>query len=157
MRARSVSSSLPAAPTNGSPCRSSLKPGASPTIITSAGQRPTPGTAWVRVAYRPQSLQDRMVSWSSLRELAGIIGERFGDPGGPDSGEATSSGASALLIRERAAHELSPKMGRMGAEDPPTRSSAESPFPGERPEHQMKKTRVESPRVTCGSCRKFDG
>src|SRR5213080_3886625 len=66
MRASSVSSSLPAAPTNGSPCRSSLKPGASPTIITSAGQGPTPGTAWVRVAYRPQSLQDRMVSWSSL-------------------------------------------------------------------------------------------
>ena len=31
------------------------------------------------------------------------------------------------------------------------------PFPGERPEHHMKKTRVEAPRVTCGSCRKFDG
>src|SRR5438477_11228223 len=30
-------------------------------------------------------------------------------------------------------------------------------FPGERPEHHMKKTRVDSPRVTCGSCRKFDG
>src|SRR5690348_12789238 len=52
MRPSSVSSSLPAGPTNGSPCRSSLKPGASPTIITSAGQGPTPGTAWVRVACR---------------------------------------------------------------------------------------------------------
>jgi hypothetical protein len=30
-------------------------------------------------------------------------------------------------------------------------------FAGERPEHHMKKTRVENPRVTCGSCRKFDG
>src|SRR5207245_10933524 len=30
-------------------------------------------------------------------------------------------------------------------------------FPGERPEHHMKKVRVEAPKVTCGSCRKFDG
>src|SRR2546425_66670 len=46
------------------------------------------------------------------------IGERFGDPGGPDPGEATSSAASASSMRERAAQELSPDMGRMGAEDP---------------------------------------
>jgi putative Holliday junction resolvase len=39
--------------------------------------------------------------------------------GRPDSGEATSSGASASkVIRRRAAQELNPKMGRMGAEDP---------------------------------------
>src|ERR1700687_675220 len=38
-----VSSSLPAAPTNGSPCRSSLKPGASPTIRMAGGQGPHPG------------------------------------------------------------------------------------------------------------------
>src|SRR5437899_1135631 len=66
MRASSVSSSLPAAPTNGSPCRSSLKPGASPTIIRSAGQGPTPGTACVRVASRPQLLHDLTVSWSRI-------------------------------------------------------------------------------------------
>src|SRR5438094_7547793 len=48
------------------------------------------------------------------------LGERFGDPGGPDPGEATSSAASASIIRERAAQELSPEMGRMGAEDPST-------------------------------------
>src|SRR5256886_17150266 len=41
------------------------------------------------------------------------LGERFGDPGGPDPGEATSSAASASSMRE-----LSPEMGRMGAEDP---------------------------------------
>src|SRR6266581_5332113 len=73
MRASSVSSSLPAAPTNGSPCRSSLKPGASPTIITSAGHGPIPGTACVRVACSPQFLQDRMVWWSwvsSIGELS---------------------------------------------------------------------------------------
>src|SRR5207302_11082671 len=109
MRASSVSSSLPAAPTNGSPCRSSLKPGASPTIIRSAGHGPTPGTACVRVACRPQLLHDLMVSWSRRRELLGVIGEIFGDPGGPDPGEATSSAASALEIRERAAQELSPE------------------------------------------------
>src|SRR5713101_2450265 len=64
MRPSSVSSSLPAAPTNGSPCLSSLNPGASPTIITSAGHGPMPGTAWVRVACSPQFLQALMVSWS---------------------------------------------------------------------------------------------
>src|SRR5256712_5839016 len=46
------------------------------------------------------------------------LGERFGDPGGPDPGEATSSAASASSMRQRAAQELSPEMGRMGAEDP---------------------------------------
>ena len=30
-------------------------------------------------------------------------------------------------------------------------------FAGERPEDHMKKTRAESPRVTCGTCRMFDG
>src|SRR5437879_10138700 len=82
MRASSVSSSLPAAPTNGSPCRSSLKPGASPTIIRSAGQGPTPGTACVRVACRPQLLHDLTVSWSrisswgALSDFDSTLGER---------------------------------------------------------------------------------
>src|SRR6202011_1707647 len=60
----SVSSSFPAAPTNGSPCRSSLKPGASPTIMMSAGQGPTPGTACVRVAWSPHFTQARISVWS---------------------------------------------------------------------------------------------
>src|SRR5690348_5452294 len=72
MRASSVSRSLPAAPTNGSPCRSSLKPGASPTIMIVAGQGPTPGTAWVRVACSPQFLHDRMVSWSWFRAVGAL-------------------------------------------------------------------------------------
>src|SRR5438270_5883250 len=57
MPARSVSSSFPAWPTKGFPCRSSLKPGASPTIMIWAGQGPLPGTALVRVAWSPQRVQ----------------------------------------------------------------------------------------------------
>src|SRR6516225_9217290 len=72
MRASRVSSSLPAAPTNGSPCRSSLKPGASPTIITLVGHGPTPGTACVRVACSPQFLQARMVSWSRTSSVGAL-------------------------------------------------------------------------------------
>ena len=30
-------------------------------------------------------------------------------------------------------------------------------FPGEDPRHHMRKTRVERPKVSCGSCRQFDG
>ena len=30
-------------------------------------------------------------------------------------------------------------------------------FDGERPEHHMKKTRAQNSRVTCGTCRMFDG
>jgi hypothetical protein len=54
------------------------------------------------------------------RGAAENLDERFGDPGGPDPGEAPSSGASASCMRERAAQELNPEMGRMGAEDPST-------------------------------------
>src|SRR5439155_24665907 len=63
----SVSSSLPAAPTKGLPCMSSLKPGASPTIITSAGQGPVPGTACVRVAWSPHWVQARICALSRSR------------------------------------------------------------------------------------------
>jgi hypothetical protein len=30
----------------------------------SAGHGPTPGTAWVRVAWRPQFVHERIVVWS---------------------------------------------------------------------------------------------
>src|SRR5258708_13252164 len=58
------------------------------------------------------------------RGAAENLDERFGDPGGPDPGEATSSAASASCMRERAAQSLNPQMGRMGAEDPSTAFSA---------------------------------
>jgi hypothetical protein len=48
--ASSVSRRRPAAPTKGRPWTSSLKPGASPTIMMSAGTGPLPGTACVRLA-----------------------------------------------------------------------------------------------------------
>ena len=49
---------------------------------------------------------------------AKVDDERFGEPGGSDPGEATSSAANASHMRERASQELNPEMCRMGAEDP---------------------------------------
>src|SRR5580765_6898727 len=49
MPARSLPSSCPAAPTNGTPCLSSWNPGASPTNIRSAAGEPEPKTTCVRV------------------------------------------------------------------------------------------------------------
>src|SRR6266581_3128976 len=48
MPSSSLPSSFPAAPTNGTPCLSSWKPGASPTNIRSAVGEPEPKTTWVR-------------------------------------------------------------------------------------------------------------
>src|SRR5438105_3577385 len=48
MPASSFDSSCPAAPTNGTPCLSSWKPGASPTNISSAAGLPEPKTTCVR-------------------------------------------------------------------------------------------------------------
>jgi hypothetical protein len=90
--------------------------------------------ARLRVAARRRGLELRLsgagaalVDLIALCGLAGVLccgvrpetfGERFGDPGGPDPGEATSSGAMASEMPERAAQELNPEMGRMGAEAP---------------------------------------
>src|SRR5947208_5321982 len=54
---RSWSSSFPAWPTNGKPCLSSWKPGASPTNIRSASGSPTPKTTWVRPSASRQRVQ----------------------------------------------------------------------------------------------------
>ncbi len=35
--------------------------------------------------------------------------------------------------------------------------SEQEGFPGERPDHLMRKLARSNPRVTCGSCRQFDG
>src|SRR6266542_2070047 len=55
--ARSLSSSFPAWPTNGMPCLSSWKPGASPTNIRSAFGSPTPKTTCVRPSARRHRVQ----------------------------------------------------------------------------------------------------
>src|SRR3954447_21044216 len=63
----SVSSSRPAWPTNGSPCWSSLAPGASPTNIRSASAWPEPKTTVVRVlASCGQRVQTRACSQTAL-------------------------------------------------------------------------------------------
>ena len=58
----SFESSLPAAPTNGTPFLSSWKPGASPTNISSAVGEPAPKTTWVRVCASAQRVQP--ATWS---------------------------------------------------------------------------------------------
>src|ERR1700674_4845002 len=73
----------------------------------------------------PRTYRGRSPRPPGARGAAENLDERFGDPGGPDPGEATSSAASASSMRERAAQELNPEMGRMGAEDPSTAFSAE--------------------------------
>src|SRR6266700_710788 len=53
----STSRSCPEGPTNGRPCLSSWKPGASPTNITSAVGLPWPNTTWVRLSCNRQRVQ----------------------------------------------------------------------------------------------------
>src|SRR5450759_4761759 len=77
--------------------------------------------------------RERGDSPRAARGAAENLGERFGDPGGPDPGEATSSAASASSMRERAAQELNPEMGHLGAEDPSTAFSAAPLGPGYAP------------------------
>src|SRR6202521_618165 len=72
----------------------------------------------------PRTYRGRSPRPPGARGAAENLDERFGDPGGPDPGEATSSAASASSMRERAAQSLNPEMGRMGAEDPSTAFSA---------------------------------
>src|SRR6516164_5315514 len=60
--ASSFVSSLPAAPTNGIPCLSSWKPGASPTNIRSALEEPTPKTTCVRDSASAHDVQPATTS-----------------------------------------------------------------------------------------------
>src|SRR3954447_16967717 len=63
--ASSLSSSFPAWPTNGTPCLSSWKPGASPTNIRSACGLPAPNTTCVRPCASPQRVQTAVAAPSS--------------------------------------------------------------------------------------------
>src|ERR671937_1521821 len=69
--ASSWSSSLPAAPTNGTPCLSSWKPGASPTNIRSASGSPEPKTTWVRPCASAQRVQPATSSRNARSSWAG--------------------------------------------------------------------------------------
>src|SRR4051794_40002100 len=75
--ARSLSSSFPAWPTNGSPCLSSWKPGASPTNIRSASGLPLPKTTCVRPSCKRQRVQPatwRERTSSSVKDSAAATG-----------------------------------------------------------------------------------
>src|SRR5438067_1626796 len=83
----SVVRSCPAAPTKGSPCLSSWKPGASPTNMRSAFGLPEPNTTWVRPCARRQRVQPAVASayaWSSSSWSTGtaLTGEEFTAPFG---------------------------------------------------------------------------
>src|SRR5207245_3412306 len=65
----SRSSSLPAWPTNGSPCLSSWKPGASPTSIRSASGWPFPKTTCVR----PSASRQRVQTEASRASSASVV------------------------------------------------------------------------------------
>ena len=48
-------------------------------------------------------------------------------------------------------------MGSRFGEEGRRLAASKEGFSGERDEHHMKKTRVENSRLTCGTCRMFDG
>src|SRR5262245_49865061 len=96
MPASNWSSSFPAAPTNGMPCLSSWKPGASPTNIRSAPGFPEPKTTCVRPPASAQRVQPATCSpyaWSSVAAAtapaatAAATTEGAGLPGGADRRE----------------------------------------------------------------------
>ena len=64
-------SSWPARPTNGSPCRSSSAPGASPITSHSARVLPTPNTVCVRVLHSSQAVQPATRSRSTPQSAGG--------------------------------------------------------------------------------------
>src|ERR1700735_4504488 len=68
------SRSLPERPTNGSPARSSSRPGPSPTNSTSASGLPTPNTTWVRPSASGHLVQVEVVTRSRSRATASLTG-----------------------------------------------------------------------------------
>ena len=87
----SVSSSRPAWPTNGTPCLSSLAPGASPTNIRSASALPEPKTTVVRAAAScGQRVQARACGPDGLELLAALICGEHAESN-PRSGAPTRS------------------------------------------------------------------
>jgi len=67
---RRRSRSSPEAPTNGLPSSSSWRSGAPPTIATSAGTGPCPGTRRYRSAYKEHALQSIHAEQSSVSALS---------------------------------------------------------------------------------------
>ena len=106
-------SSLPARPTNGSPCRSSCSPGPSPTNSRSASARPTPNTTCVRPAASLHSVHvDAASAATSARRAPAQARdatrmrrgelERHGAPG-DDTGRATADRCESAAATTSAA------------------------------------------------------
>src|SRR3954467_972483 len=92
MSARSWSSSLPAAPTNGTPCLSSWKPGASPPNIRSEPGFPEPNTTCVRPPASAHLVQPATTS-PKARSSSTLVSSVTA---------ATASAATAAATAERA-------------------------------------------------------
>src|SRR5829696_2195783 len=96
MPARSWSSSLPACPTNGYPCLSSWKPGASPTNIRSAPGSPAPKTTWVR----PDASR-HFVHPEVPVEYAASASRRLSTSGSAATGPAATTAAACYAAKAR--------------------------------------------------------
>src|SRR4051812_21830223 len=111
MPASNRSRSFPAWPTNGTPCLSSWKPGASPTNMRSARALPAPKTTCVRPCARRQRVQpaaESAYACSSSRESTGTALTRGtlclepdgDDPGFPGAARRLDADLVALLAAE---------------------------------------------------------
>src|SRR3954454_17973855 len=98
--ARSLSSSLPALPTNGRPDLSSLAPGASPTSMTVAVALPSPGTRFVACSQmsKPHGTWSRI---SSAIASSSFCGSRRGLTRRPPGRAAPASAARRSARRRR--------------------------------------------------------
>src|SRR5947209_7727718 len=90
MPSRSFDSSWPAAPTNGTPCLSSWKPGASPTNIRSASGAPAPKTTCVRPCESAHFVQSATASRYARSSAAAT---------GSSATAATKAGLSGGAVR----------------------------------------------------------
>src|SRR6186997_1200088 len=97
MPSRSFDSNWPAAPTNGTPCLSSWKPGASPTNIRSALGLPAPNTTCVRPCASRQRVHPAVAAPYSSSVSTGATGTALtrsslrGTPDGHDAGPPTAA------------------------------------------------------------------
>ena len=150
-RASSFSSSFPAWPTNGTPCLSSWKPGASPTNIRSACGLPAPNTTCVRPCASRQRVQPATASCvapGARRRCS----HRNGAHGARRLYDGTADGDDPSRARRRAAPR--PRSRRPAALPSTARPTGES---GETPPTLVISTVIRSPSSRSSSTRRADG
>src|SRR5688572_29665246 len=119
MPASSFSSSFPAAPTNGIPCWSSWKPGASPTNIRSAVGLPAPKTTCVRPCESRQRVHPETACSKEARAAGVVTPGSLGACSDAHPGSvAAAAGAPAAAAHPEARARLGAKRGE-GRELPP--------------------------------------